>query len=366
VVATNLDITERKMAEDERLKNLLLLEQSERLAKTGSWDYDLLTGVFTWSDGMYRLFDFEKGGEVSPDIYLMYVTEDSREAAHRVVDLIKSGKDQFEETLQLKVGGDSKIIKIKAIVLADHTGKLVRVLGVDMDVTAVQAAEAKIKTLEAEQQLEIFRVTLAAQEEERRRIPESLHNGLGQLLYGIKISMSNLTLKNANALAESFQEDKAYTESLLVDAISESRRISHELMPTTLEEFGLRSAIDDVCRQLTDAVKFQCHYRGLNRRLEKYLELAIFRTVQELMLNVVKHAQATEAKVLLNVETSQVTITVQDNGRGMPKLPVAKAGIGLASIRSKIKLLNGNVTISEPVNGGTIVEVEIPVPNAKL
>jgi signal transduction histidine kinase len=268
--------------------------------------------------------------------------------------------------LQLKVSGGLKIIKIKAMVLADHTGKLARVLGVAMDVTAVQAAEAKIKTLEAEQQLEIFRVTLAAQEEERRRISESLHNGLGQLLYGIKISMSNLTLKNAKALAESFQEDKAYTESLLMDAMSESRRISHELMPTTLEEFGLRSAIDDVCRQLTDAVKFKCHYRGLIRRPEKYLELAIFRTVEELMLNVVKHSQATEAKVLLNVGTSQVIIIVEDNGKGMPTLPAAKTGIGLASIRSKIKLLNGNVTISEPVNGGTIVEVEIPVPNAKL
>jgi two-component system NarL family sensor kinase len=89
VVATNLDITERKMAEDERLKNLLLLEQSERLAKTGSWDYDLLTGVFKWSDGMYRLFDFEKGVDVSPEIYLTYVTDESRDAAHRVVDLIK-------------------------------------------------------------------------------------------------------------------------------------------------------------------------------------------------------------------------------------------------------------------------------------
>jgi len=157
-------------------------------------------------------------------------------------------------------------------------------------------------------------------------------------------------------------EAKAFTNKLLSDAIVETRRISHELMPTTLEEFGLKSAIDDICQQLSDEVKFKCTVSGLHMRLEKYLELAVYRTVQELMINVVKHANATIAEVNVTLSAKDIKIAVNDNGRGMEAADgKQKSGIGLASIRSKISLLNGKMKIDSDAKKGTTVRIVIPI-----
>jgi signal transduction histidine kinase len=289
---------------------------------------------------MYRLFEIDRDTPISPEIYLKYTTEAGRSAAERVVKHIHAGDTNFEETLEIKVSGKTKIIHLKATVVSNNQGRPVKVLGVDMDVTALRVAEERIRKMEAEQQLEIFRVSLSTLEEERRRIAESLHNGIGQLLYGVKISLSGLI---PDMPASEFRETKSYTSAILSDAIKETRRVSHELMPTTLEEFGLASAIEDICHQLRDGVKFKCTVEGLKGRLEKYLELAIYRTTQELMINVVKHARATKATVNLTVISGQITIRVSDNGQG------------------KIKLLNGKVNIQSGAGGGTTVEVIIPM-----
>lgn len=360
VVATNLDITNRKQAEEERFKNMLQLQQAEKLALLGSWDYNLLNDTLSWSDGLYRLFDLPKGTEVGLDIYLKYATAQSRPAAKRIVDNICSGNVDFEDTIELIISGHVRIIRLKATVSRNQQNRAVRVLGVDMDITVIQAAEEKIRQMEAGQQLEIFKQTLNTQEEERRRISESLHNGLGQLLYGIKISMANLTQKQAVETPQAFLQAKTYTDELLMTAISESRRISHELVPLILEDFGLKAAIEDICHQLTDQVQFYFVIRGFVRRIDKYMELAIYRTVQELMLNVVKHAKATKATVELAKTKTSIQIIVADNGSGIISPKTSKPGIGLASIQNKIKLLNGTVKITSNVGKGTHIEIRIP------
>ena len=327
------------------------------MAGTGSWDYDLLTGKFVWSDGMYRLFTLQKDIEVRPEIYMQYATAESRPTAARIAGHIKQGDAEFEETLTIDVEGVVKVLKIKSAVIKNEAGHLVRVLGVDMDITATKAAGEKLRQLETEQQLEIFRVTLRTQDEERRRISENLHNGLGQLLYGIKISMNELTSVAAQQDANAYASSRRYTEELLTEAIKESRRISHELMPMVLEEFGLTAAVKDICHQLENGVKFNCLVQLKGIKLDKYFELAVYRTVQELMLNVVKHAKATMCQVEIAVKGGKIMIRVEDNGNGMASSNTDSTGIGLASIRSKANLLNGNINITSAPGKGTVVEV---------
>ncbi|MCJ8210973.1 PAS domain-containing protein [Mucilaginibacter sp. RS28] len=237
------------------------------------------------------------------------------------------------------------------------------VVATNLDISAGKLAEEKVRQLESEQQLEIFRATLTTQEEERGRISESLHNGLGQLLYGIKLSLDNVAEEEATTDPEKFRGDLKYTQSLLSDAISETRRISHELMPAILEEFGLKAALKDVCDQLQKAVKISLSLKGFNNRLDKYLELAIFRTVQELLINVVKHAEAAEARAELTAANKGINIRVSDNGKGIQADKKGRPGIGLASIRNKVKLLNGNVKVLSGPAKGTTIEVEIPWAN---
>ncbi|MEH3114226.1 GAF domain-containing sensor histidine kinase [Pedobacter terrae] len=348
---------ERIKAEEDRLKAYLLLQKSEETASLGSWEFNRLNGHLIWSDGMYRLFNLKTGSQITPAVYLEYAIENSLTKARKVVQCIQNSDSDFEEILEMNISGKIKVLRIKGTPVRNGQGDIEHVLGVDQDISAMREAEDKIKKMEQEQQLEIFRTSLSTLEEERHRISESLHNGIGQLLYGIKINMSSL---RAGGSEDEFRHNKAYINELLTQAIAETRRVSHELMPTTLEQFGLKSAIDDICRQLSGKIEFNCHISVQHNRLEKYMELAVYRTTQELMTNVVKHAKATTCEVTIIVGTDQVKIAVNDDGQGMPEKLEKLNGIGLASIRSKIELLDGRLTISSVPGKGTHVEVIIP------
>lgn len=220
--------------------------------------------------------------------------------------------------------------------------------------------QTRLRQLEEAQQREIFRVSLQTLEEERQRMAESLHNGLGQVLYGVKISLAELNLQQQE---EAFWKAKNYTSQLLTDAIKETRRISHDLMPTTLEEFGLKSAVYDICEQLRGSIRFTCNIDIIKgKRLEKYVELAVYRIVQELMTNVVKHADAQKASVSIDINNENILIKVTDDGIGFQAIRKGRSGIGLASIRSKLSLLSGSINVQSEPGKGTNVEINIPMP----
>ncbi|HVW12479.1 MAG TPA: GAF domain-containing sensor histidine kinase [Mucilaginibacter sp.] len=214
------------------------------------------------------------------------------------------------------------------------------------------------KRLEEQKQQEIFRAVLDTQEAERKRMAESLHNSLGQILYGVKLSLGQLYKAN---LTDNEKDNLKKTDKLLNDAILESRRISHQLMPVTLEDFGLKIAVEDICRQLSQDVKFKFQFKGLIRRLDKYVEIAIYRIIQELMMNIVKHSGASESLVAVEVKKSQLLLLVQDNGKGFSPDAEKTDGIGLKTIRNKVSLLNGNINIVSMPGKGTVININLPV-----
>lgn len=366
IVATNLDISHRKFTEQEQLKGLSLLRQSEELAKTGSWEYDLVSGEFTCSDGMYRLFDLTKEIAIKPEHYLEYSTRNSESVAKKIMEFLKSGDSGFEETIELKTSKCIRVIKVKAFIFKEN-GMPIKVLGVNIDITlqlALSLRNEQLKSekadLEKKQQQEIFRTILSTQQGERKVIAENLHNGLGQLLYGVKLRLEKNIYTLGDLPLESQLNSMRETEKLLAEAIRESRHFSHQLMPTILEDFGLEAALNDVKCQLDSSVRIEATYSGLEHRLDHYLQISIFRIVQELLLNVVKHAQANCAKLKVSVTESAVQIIVSDDGKGFKPTPSFTDGLGLRMIQSKANLLNGELSIS-PVSGkGTKVEINLP------
>ncbi|MGV3545824.1 MAG: PAS domain-containing protein [Pedobacter sp.] len=217
----------------------------------------------------------------------------------------------------------------------------------------------ELKELEKKQQKEILKASLNAQEEERQRIAEMLHNGLGQVLYGVKANLERLKLENENAYEENLRVLERSKE-LLGMCIKESRRISHELMPSILEDFGLKAGVNDICTQLKGKTRFKCTFSGLDAPLDKYLQLAIYRIIQELALNIMKHSEALHASINITVEDSQVTVTVKDNGKGFDTSEKRDKGIGLKTIESKVKLLNGKMSINS-VPKQTTVHIQFPL-----
>ncbi|UOG77645.1 PAS domain-containing protein (plasmid) [Hymenobacter tibetensis] len=366
VLVVGEDITPRKQAEQERLKTLRLLEQAEAVAGLGSWDYDLLSQEFRWSDGMYRLFGLPLGQPVQPAIYLHYVVDEDRTRAEDLVHRMQTGNGTFEETLRLRVGEQVKTVRVKAVVLRDEAGQPVRVLGVDLDISELQRLEADNLRLRLSQQQALFEAVQAAQETERKRMAESLHNGIGQILFATKLRLDQLhapVLYTLPTLVAARNE----ADQLLSEAIRQTRALSHELVPLTLERFGLRAALQDIGRTMsTPQLRLRCHVLLDEDAapLSLPLQLALYRMAQELALNINKHAQgATEANLELETMPGWVLLRAEDNGPGFGAKNTA-AGLGLRSMRDRVVLLGGQLETGAVPAGGAYVRIRIPLPTS--
>jgi len=360
VVATNLDITERKTAEQERLKNLRLLEQAEAVAGLGSWDYELTTGTLRWSDGMYQLFDLPLGSAVAPADYLRRVVAEDYPRAEHLMRCLATGTSDFEETLRLRVRDQVKTVRMKAVVVPDALGQAVRVLGVDLDISELQRLEQD----NLRQQRALFEAVQAAQEAERKRMAESLHNGIGQILYATKLHLDRLHVPLLNT-DPAVNAARRKADLLLGEAIRQTRALSHELVPMMLAEFGLPTALKDVCRNMSTPQLRLRSQASVDKAapLGPALQIALYRMAQELAQNIVKHAHgATEASIELETIPGWALLRAEDNGPGFAPAPAARAGLGLRSIRDRVALLGGQLETGSFPTGGAYVRIRLPLP----
>jgi len=368
LVLTSEVITARKQAEQERISTLSLLEQAETVAGLGSWDYDVATGQFVWSDGMYRLFGLPLGQPVEPEIYLDYVVAEDRLRAEQFVRQLRAGpqnvKRDVEETLRLRVGRVVKTVRLKFIVLRDEQGRPVRTLGVDLDISELHRLEQDNLRLRLTQQRALFEAVQAAQETERRRMAESLHNGIGQMLYATKLRLDRLhtpVLHTSPALVAARDE----ADQLLGEAIRQTRALSHELVPVVLEDFGLTAALQDIGNKMSTPrlrLRSQVVLDAAAAPLAPSLQMALYRMAQELAQNIVKHARdATQASLELETTPGWVLLRAEDNGPGFDPHPPQGAGLGLRSIRDRVALLGGQLETGTVPAGGAYVRIRIPL-----
>ncbi len=365
VLAIGEDITARKRAEQERIRTLGLLEQAEAVAGLGSWDYDLRTREFLWSEGMYRLFGLPPGQAIEPRIYLDYVVDEDRSRAKQFVRRLTTGSSDVEETLRLRVGGQVKTVRLKLVVLHNEAGRPVRTLGVDLDISQLQRLEADNLHLRLTQQQALFEAVQAAQEQERKRMAESLHNGIGQTLYATKLRLDQLhaPLLDTNAALVTARNE---ANRLLSEAIRQTRALSHELVPMALERFGLAASLQDIGSNMsTPQLRLRCQVLLDEDAgpLAPALQMALYRMAQELAQNIVKHATgATEASLELETTPGWALLRAEDNGAGFAAPQASSAGLGLRSIRDRVALLGGQLETGSASTGGAYVRIRIPLP----
>ncbi len=220
----------------------------------------------------------------------------------------------------------------------------------------------RIRELEKDRQLLVVDSMLKGQEEERSRLAKDLHDGLGGLLSGIKFSLSNI---KDNLIVT--PDNMAVFEralDMLDSSIRELRRVAHNMMPEMLISFGLNEALKEYCNALNAVKLFEVKYQslGLELRLDKSSEIIIYRIVQELLNNILKHAAATVAFVQLIREGNRFNVVVEDNGKGFDAgNPENNKGAGLANIRSRVDYLKGQLAIHTEPGKGTLVNMEFNI-----
>lgn len=216
----------------------------------------------------------------------------------------------------------------------------------------------KLATVLKEQELVSIDAMIEGQEKERQRIANDLHDDLGGLMANVKLHFNAL---KDNQSTELFDK----TTNLLDDAYNKIRSIAHAKNSGVIANQGLLIAVQNIADKVSNSnqITIEIIDHGLDERLENSLELTIFRIIQELITNVIKHAEATEATIHLTNHDDSLNIMIEDNGKGFnPKQITKKSnGMGISSIDKRVEHLNGNITIESEINIGTTVIIDIPI-----
>lgn len=286
-----------------------------------------------------------------------------------------AGPSGAEEVVRLRADGSSVTLSVVTSTVHDEAGGTAAIAAIFRDVTESHRRDGELRRLLAEQAERERRMrALSARlntlrEEERTRISREVHDGLGQLLTGLKMDIRWMARRlAAGAAPDTLHERLTQTESLLAETISTVQRIAVELRPSALDALGLPAAIRDEAR------RFEAR-SGIETRLELSpvqpvappVATALFRILQELLTNVARHAHASALCISLAEEGGEQVLQVSDNGVGIQGLATAEGSVpgadthlGLLGMSERAQAVGGRLSLSPHPTGGTVATVRVP------
>ena len=203
-----------------------------------------------------------------------------------------------------------------------------------------------------------WKASQQGEEKERSRLARELHDNVGGTLSTVKMWFETIGQRRAD-----WRDDKDYSEAmqLLDTALSDVRNTAHHLMPELLLRLGLAAAVRVFCENIGKASGMDVSYQyfGYIGKIEKNVELVIYRIIQELVQNVVKHAQASSMLVQLSQNDRHLTVTIEDNGIGIDPSGAPAQGVGLQNIRETIRRLGGQFNLQSSPQKGTVIDIDI-------
>lgn len=212
--------------------------------------------------------------------------------------------------------------------------------------------------MEQKQQLTVTKAMLEGEEHERERVARDLHDGLGGMLAGVKIGLSGWS----NTRPEISQDSDLHRIIKQLDSsVSELRRIARNMVPDTLLKFGLEVALKDLCEfHMREGLHIAFEPFNLEAHMALTVQLSIYRIVQELISNAIKHAQASNIILQCSQNANTFFITLEDDGIGFDTATLTeKKGMGLDNLRNRISFLQGHLEIVSAPNVGTTVNIEL-------
>ena len=219
----------------------------------------------------------------------------------------------------------------------------------------------RMAALEKQREADQLRSMINGEEQERKRIAQELHDGLGTLLATVKLQFNAVQNERPDIdTVKSYQK----ADNLLDEACTEVRKISYNLMPAILQQYGLEYALQDLCEGINRSGRLEVSFipYGLDYNFDDQTAVSVYRIVQELVKNTLRHAEASELIVQLSVEDDALNIVVEDDGQGFdPAEKLQNPGIGLQSIQSRLALLGGKMEVESSPQAGATFNIDIPL-----
>ena len=284
---------------------------------------------------IYYFIPADKADEMKENIKVLFESGTPFEVEHYV-----SGPD----------GKDAWYYGVYSPIIGAN-GKVEEFMIITRNITAIKYAEHNVLS-----------AMIEGQEEERKRISAELHDGLGQLLGAINLNLLHLETDAKKSSTAKLNKTLHTIRELLVMAGSELRSISHNLAPPLLVELGLVKALEEYCKSAGKDYKVKIAFkaRNMKNKLEGSLKLAVFRIVQELIYNSIKHSNSKNMEVEVERNATHLILTVSDMGKGFDPAKHSN-GLGLQNIKTRAQVHNGKVKIYSKPGKGAVVQVFIPV-----
>lgn len=221
--------------------------------------------------------------------------------------------------------------------------------------------EARLQEAMIKQQEQASRAVLEAEERERQRIGQDLHDGVGQMMSAAKINLSTFL----SEISVPNEEEKIRVDnilSLIDESCKEVRAVSHNMMPNALLKAGLASAVREFVNKIdTRVMEVNLYTEGLDERLDTTIETVLYRVIQECVNNVIKHAAASRLDISIIKDEDGISATIEDNGKGFDLADDnIRNGIGLKNIETRVQYLKGDVSFDSRPGHGTVVIISIP------
>jgi PAS domain S-box-containing protein len=360
IIGMVADVTERKRTEEalrEAEERLRLAIQAGRMY---AFEWDPVSDVIVRSGECRDIFNWMD--DPAHDIGQQFVARvhaDDREA-YRALDTGLSASNPVYQTSYRVLRPDGKLIWLEESGHAffDSQGKILRMIGMVADVTARKSAEEALASLS--------RRLIEAQEQERYRIARELHDDLGQRMALLQIGLEQFEQKIPE-LSSSHREQLRNIAHAASELSSDLHNLSHQLHPVKLDLQGLVAAMGGLCKELSKQHDLQVKFvhNNVPAEIPKAAALCLFRIVQEALRNVVKHGKTGEAKVELIGHAHEIDLRISDSGAGFnPQSAEAKGGLGLVSMRERLRLIGGRLTLESEPSQGTRIRVHVPLPSS--
>lgn len=296
--------------------------------------------------------------------FRVYSEDDIKEAYEDAKDLQVDLAVAREQEKDFRRQRDDLDVRLKSLqTTVTKAENLVSQVGVVLGYLGNQIGGVA-NTIESLQQSQHFGAKIIqAQEEERRRVSREIHDGPAQAMANI-VFRAEVCERLVDIDVERAKKELADLREQVRTCLKETRKIIFDLRPMTLDDLGLaptvKRVLDTMCER--NGICVDIRIIGEEKRLDSYLEVGLFRVIQEALNNVEKHAAASNLKVIIEFNHSGIAVVIEDNGKGFD--PAANKGeqrFGLLGIRERMNLLNGDIAIKSVIGQGTRMTLKIPL-----
>jgi PAS domain S-box-containing protein len=357
VVGMVADITERKRTEEDLRESEERLRLAVQAGKMYVFEWDAVSDTVVRSGRCSDILNWL--GDPARDTgqqFIARVHPDDSEAYAATATRLTLKHPSYQTSYRM-LRPDGGVIWLEESVhgFFDSKGGLLRTIGMVSDVTERKLAEEAVSS--------VSRRLLEAQEQERARIARELHDDLSQMMALLQIGLTKLEQDMPALSSQTRQQLHALVE-VSKEVSSSLHDLSHQLHPSKLDVLGLTACIGSFCREFSQRHKLEVRFvhHNIPGDIPKDVRLCLFRIVEEALQNVAKHSGVEDAKVELSGHAHQIDLCVSDNGAGFTLESVkGETGLGLISMRERVLLVGGHLSVESKPSHGTRIQVRIPL-----